>query len=196
MRLRPSAEIGHLHCMRPITVFMLMLVALLPSSPIAASEPVFLAVLEADSELETAFPGEVIENLWRGAEMRTRRCRAEANDPAWLLRIEEIAASPAIARGVVAEGREYLFHGALANLYIADLDPELLDTFSTRAQRIDPEHAELSSCRGFMSTLQQIYDQPLPGEGTPAVVGTVCGQVELLDACHSQLHEAAARLPD
>jgi hypothetical protein len=172
-----------------------LLLVVLTMPLLMADEPEFLALLEADAELETAFPGEVIENLWRQAELRTRRCRSEASDPAWLQRVEALAEDSAEALAVETAGREYILEGALDNLREAGLDPALVEAFTQRSELIDERVIDFGSCRGFVSTLQRIYDQPQVGSGTPAVVGTVCGQVEMLTECHGQMAEAAARLP-
>jgi hypothetical protein len=173
-----------------------LLAALLVSGPVQASDPVFLALLEGDAELETAFPGEVVETVWRSAELRERRCRVGASDPAWLQRVEVIAADRDQARAIAAVARDYLLQGALQNLDQAGLDPALLTAFRGRAGRMRDDTGDFGSCRVFFSVLQQIYDQAGPGEATPAVVGTVCGQVQALIDCHGTLPESAATLPE
>ena len=170
----------------------LQLVALLVLGSAQASDPVFLALLESDAELETAFPGEVIERLWRQAEMRTRRCNAGASDPVWLARVEAIAADPELTRATEDSGRDYLHRDALDSLATAGLDEVMLAGFRDRAERIVDDEVDFGSCQGFISVLQQIYDQQAPGEATPAVVGTVCGQIQQLNDCHG---ESAGQAP-
>jgi len=162
-----------------------------------ASDPVFLTLLQTDADLIAGFPGEVVETLWRGAELRVRRCRVGATDPAWLARVDTIAGDPEAAARTAGTARWFLHQGALENLRAAGLDGSMLADFSARAAAVDDADVDYGSCEGFIGTLQRIYDRPLPGEATPAVIGVVCGQVQELMACHGAMPSPADRLtPD
>lgn len=196
--LRPSAPSAHPEVMqRKLRILIATLASLLSAAPVRADDAVFLTLLDGDAELAARFPGEVVEQLWRAAELRIRRCDAGAADPAWLQRVEVVADDARLRTEIAEAGRRYLHEGALEALAAAGLDQALLATFRERAAAVDQTQVDYRSCRGFLTVLQSVYDRPQPGQATPAVVGTVCGQVELLAACHGRLPDAAATIvPD